>query len=379
MFRRILQIATCAGLLAGASLLSAQDFEVLKVQREVGLREKAGFIYKEVGRLKAGEEVIVDAREGDWLHVAHMGWIPAEAAGIKPGLGPYEVTVPSARLRKGPGTDFPVAGVERQGSVLAPVEEKDGWFRLQNGSWVFGELVRKVKAPAPALPSSPSAGPGPAPAPEERIVRILPPTVNRRSGPSTDTEIVGTSSAGESLHVTDERDGWVRVREGGWIRGDLVTDAAKAASSGARKDLRQWGLLSLLGVYIKVVEVPPQSAIATRIKEDLDRLTGEERGYTFLSILVEVPPGTAYRFNFSPAYNRVQVTDAAGRRFGNFVHKEGDLNRLPPEVRMLFQPAAVFPGSVHTGLLAFSGELDPARISKVEIYMSGHMQSLYEE
>ena len=35
--------------------------------------------------------------------------------------------------------------------------------------------------------------------------------------------------------------------------------------------------------------------------------------------------------------------------------------------------------SIDTGLLVFSGDLDPARIESVEIYMSGRMHALYEE
>jgi hypothetical protein len=58
-----------------------------------------------------------------------------------------------ANLRSGPGTEFNVLGGTVTGQELAIVgRNADGtWFRLDNGGWVFGELV----ANAPALDTVP--------------------------------------------------------------------------------------------------------------------------------------------------------------------------------------------------------------------------------
>jgi len=386
--RWILLLSILAAVLPPAPL-PAEDFEVMTVLEEVGLREKPGLIYKRIGRLVPGEEVIVDEREGDWAHVAHMGWVPAavlQAADARPeGAAVYEVVVDRARLRGGPGTGNPVVGNISRGDRLEALEEKDGWLLIAEGKWIFGELVRPVEEEAPSPPRDRPAAPQAAPEPAARSVKIARPRVNLRAGPSTSEAAVGSLKAGDVRQVEEEREGWLRLAGGGWVRGDLVEEAGTQAGPAATgpghpgRVLRQWGLLSILGVYIKLVEVPENNAIATRIRATLDNLTRQKRDYTFMSILLDVPAGTAYRFNYSPAYNRIQITDRRGRRFGNFVHKEGDIRKLPAGVRILFEPAAVFPGDIHTGLLAFSGELDAGQIESVEIYMSGRMHPLYEE
>jgi hypothetical protein len=119
--------------------------------------------------------------------------------------------------------------------------------------------------------------------------------------------------------------------------------------------------------------------VARRVTESLNRLTGEPREYTFFTLVIDVPPVTAFRFNFSPAHNRVLIADDTGARFGNFVRAGGDLEGLPPEVRGLFEPQEVYPGSVGTALLAFSADLRPEKVDRVFLWVSGRMQELYEE
>jgi len=220
-------------------------------------------------------------------------------------------------------------------------------------------------------------------------VRITGDSVNLRQGPGTDKPVVRKAARGEVLEVAEERDGWLRARDGAWLKADLaepVTDAAAPASGGSAappvermRRARQWGLLSLTGVYLKLIEVPPQSVVARRVADGLNALTGKPQDYTFFTIVIDVPPSAPYRFNFSPEHNRVQIVDRGGAKFGNFVRTAGEVEKLPPEVQALFEAQEVFPGNVVTGLLAFSGELRPERADRVFLFINGRMQELYEE
>jgi uncharacterized protein YgiM (DUF1202 family) len=82
---------------------------------------------------------------------------PATTAAVTPTLAVTTPTTPTvttdANLRSGPGTEFNVLGGTVTGQALNIVgRNADGtWFRLDNGGWVFGELV----ANAPALDTVP--------------------------------------------------------------------------------------------------------------------------------------------------------------------------------------------------------------------------------
>jgi hypothetical protein len=210
-------------------------------------------------------------------------------------------------------------------------------------------------------------------------VRVVKETAQLREGPGEEHAAVGSVARGEELVVVEFRDGWLRTEEGKWVHHEQVAPLAPEGGGTPREALRQWGLLSLTGVYLKLVEVPAGSVVAARVQESLDKLTGQARDYTFFTIVIDVPPAASFRFNFSPEHNRVLVVDGSGREFGNFVHTAGDLEGMPPEVGVLFEPQEVFPGNVGTGLLAFSGELDAGQVDRVFVYVSGRMQELYEE
>lgn len=57
---------------------------------------------------------------------------PPEAAQPAPAAGPvYAVTAPALNARSGPGTEFPVVGVLRQGDRVQLLEESGAWGRFQ--------------------------------------------------------------------------------------------------------------------------------------------------------------------------------------------------------------------------------------------------------
>ncbi|MFM7174010.1 MAG: helix-turn-helix domain-containing protein [Caldilinea sp.] len=72
---------------------------------------------------------------------------------------PVARALAAANLRQGPTTDFPVVGAAVEGQELTIVGQlADGsWYVLDNGAWIFGQLVENVPADVPvvAAPAAP--------------------------------------------------------------------------------------------------------------------------------------------------------------------------------------------------------------------------------
>jgi uncharacterized protein YgiM (DUF1202 family) len=385
---KILARYVVATLLLVLSAASAQDFEVYVVERATEAREKPGLIFKVVGKLRAGEEVLGDREESGWIHLSGGGWVPRDALRIKALSRLYEVTADKARIRRGPGTAHDILTTKTKGERLRIVEENSGWLKLEQGGWIFARLARPIH-PSPAHDApEPATGevaqPGGEEEPPRRVLKVKAKEgpVAVREGPGKEHPQLGSLAQGEVVEAIESRLGWLRLAHGGWVPIEGVVPAepiTPAALMERMARLRKWGFLSLTGVYIKVIEVPERSLVARRIQDGLNRLTGQERDYTFLTIIIEVPPSATYRFNFSPEHNRIQLITRSGKKYANFVHTKGDLSRLPPEVRGLFEAKEVYPGYVETAFLAFSGEVKAQEIERVFLYVSSRMQELFEE
>jgi cytoskeletal protein RodZ len=72
---------------------------------------------------------------------------------------PVARALAAANLRQGPATDFPVVGAAVEGQELTVVGQlADGsWYVLDNGAWIFGQLVANVPGDVPvvAAPAAP--------------------------------------------------------------------------------------------------------------------------------------------------------------------------------------------------------------------------------
>jgi cytoskeletal protein RodZ len=72
---------------------------------------------------------------------------------------PVARALAAANLRQGPDTDFPVVGAAVEGQELTVVGQlADGsWYVLDNGAWIFGQLVANVPGDVPvvAAPAAP--------------------------------------------------------------------------------------------------------------------------------------------------------------------------------------------------------------------------------
>lgn len=136
------------------------------------------------------------------------------------------VKVDVANIRSGPSTDSNVLAQAGQDERLSVLEKSGDWCRVQAGNgiagWVAGWLVTLETAATTAVVpanSGSAAGSG-------KTVMVTGDTVNIRSGPSTDNQVVAQVGQGHSLAVLEQTGDWycVRLADGstGWVASWLV-------------------------------------------------------------------------------------------------------------------------------------------------------------
>lgn len=99
------------------------------------------------------------------------------------------VAAPTLNVRKGAGTSFPLTATLSAGSTVNIFEIANGWLRISNnGEWVAEKFVIKVKK-----------------------ARVLPNSLNVRSGPGATYGKLGTLAKDEEVMVYETRDGFCRI------------------------------------------------------------------------------------------------------------------------------------------------------------------------
>ncbi|MGI6467589.1 MAG: N-acetylmuramoyl-L-alanine amidase [Syntrophomonadaceae bacterium] len=103
------------------------------------------------------------------------------------------------------------------------------------GKVEWNEAERTIHIESPEPPSTPAV----ATPSSNKLVVVQGSTVNLREGPGTGYDKVGLASAGETLPVLAEKDGWFQVSRGGtpaWIAGWLVCMSDDSPNSPAVSD-----------------------------------------------------------------------------------------------------------------------------------------------
>lgn len=297
---------------------------VLAKQDGVPVRAEPGFVYKEVNHLAKGREILVDGRKGPWLRVRPAGWVLAEHVEEPPVVPPpaprtvLQSLKEGARVRSGPATDQAVVRTLPLGAQVEAEANENGWWKLADGGWVFGELVKEVgrRDPPASAPDAPSALPG-------------------REGASPTT----------------------------------AQDFARVNS-----DVR-WSLMDMHGIMFEVSPISPRSPFLAVLKREMKATGILEEDWTYMRLAITVPPGP-YRFNYAPDANATIVLDAEGTRYGS-VYLRGPVERLPSPIRELFMPATVSQGQAWAGILLFRPTLNPYTVREITMFVGGRLQKLY--
>ncbi len=346
----------------------------------VPVRTDPGFVYREIRFLSKGQEVVVDGRQGTWLHVRPGGWIledhliardavreaPAERmrlAAVREGI----------RVRQSPSTDAEIVRTLAAGEEVDVEGQQAGWWKLVEGGFVSASLLQAVGRPA-------------APPPDAAAVPwvVSADSANVRAARSTSSATIRKLARGEIVLVEGVLEGWAEV-PGGWVRADLLTPPGPRTPPGASAPagpavglagLKRWSLVDLNGVIFEITDVSRTNLVAN-IRKEMRETGVLADDWTFLGLTIGVPEDAPYRFNYSPDKNTTMAVDVDGQKYGN-VYARGPFDKLPAHVRQFFLPMTVGQGEKFDGILLFRPSLKAENIRELSIFVGGRMQRLYE-
>lgn len=114
----------------------------------------------------------------------------------------------AVNVRTGPDTSSPVYMELFSGYPLKILEEKDGWYRVQDyekdSGWIYAQLTKECSSVIVNVASS----------------------ANMRSGPATENRVVAVLERGVVLDLIERQGKWVKVRHesgvDGWVYAPLV-------------------------------------------------------------------------------------------------------------------------------------------------------------
>ena len=253
------------------------------VRGQAELRTGPGLDFDAVGLVDAGATILVSAQDvtGEWFQMDNGNWIPGEALASKP---PVPIVLPTpavtpeaatpetpatpepaapaspatpvvvrinadANLRSGPGGTFERVGGANFDSDVTVVGKfpTDNWYLLDDGSWIFGELldsapdVPQVNADGTPVGSAPAptvAAPAPATIPATIPATVGTPVAgaatptanilaNLRAAPNTNAAITGTAQPDAALSLVGKNAAgdWLKLESGSWIFAELVDNA----------------------------------------------------------------------------------------------------------------------------------------------------------
>lgn len=114
-------------------------------------------------------------------------------------------------VRSGPGTEYAIVSSLYFGNIVELNDENNGWYFVYyhgTSGWCSTNLIAPIE-------------------PIRRYGYINAPDSNMRSGPSSDTSLLGVFGNGERIYVSGHAAGWYRVQRNsgqwGWVYDGYVS------------------------------------------------------------------------------------------------------------------------------------------------------------
>lgn len=177
---------------------------------------------------------ILDTLESGWYQVKHqgtVGYVASEYVTMGDGNTAVYVQVVDGPLniRSAPSADAEKVGSLAVGKVVEVKGLADGWYQI-NAGYICADYVTEVDASM-------------AQQAEPAYVRVVNGPLNIRSGPSADTDKVGSLPTGKVVEVKGLSNGWYQISSG-YICADYVTEssAAEMQSSGKGQEIANYAL-----------------------------------------------------------------------------------------------------------------------------------------
>lgn len=194
----------------------------------INVREGPGLSYRVVSKVKKGDTLPLVKEEGDWLLVevssGKSGWVAnwlvskTSNPSVSNNSSNITVATNGLRVRSGPGTGFSVIGTLSNGAVLQVLEQDGTWIKVKIPSgdgWVAKEFVQITPGNEVSQKKNSTSIKG----------VITADSLNVRSSPSMQSEIIGKLTNGETIHILSEQGTWVEIQYSGkkaWINGEFV-------------------------------------------------------------------------------------------------------------------------------------------------------------
>ncbi len=213
-----------------ASTLFANSEEVTIGDKLINVREGAGLDYPIIAKVEEGDRFKVLSREGEWIKIQvndeKEGWVAewlvtskkdiSKSSGTAPSLG--YTTADGLRIRKGPGTDYPVVSILQNNTQVEIIGQSGSWVEIETSSgrgFISQEYIRTGS-------QSLSFG------------RITADSVHLRNAPSLSADILGKIKKGASAEIIKEENGWTNIQYQGksyWISSQYITKKGSSTSA----------------------------------------------------------------------------------------------------------------------------------------------------
>ncbi len=210
--------------------LFADSEEVTIGDKLINVRKGAGLDYPIIAKVEEGDRFKVLSREGEWIKIQvndeKEGWVAewlvtskkdiSKSSGTAPSLG--YTTADGLRIRKGPGTDYPVVSILQNNTQVEIIGQSGSWVEVETSSgkgFISQEYIRTNS-------HSPSFG------------RITADSVHLRSAPSLSADILGKIKKGSSVEIIKEENGWTNIQYQGssyWISSQYITQKRSSTSA----------------------------------------------------------------------------------------------------------------------------------------------------
>lgn len=175
---------------------------------------------------------VASAGAAEGIEAAHAAEASA-SAGEAHAENPIAVaTVDSyVNMRMDPSTDSEVVGKLYRHSVGTVLGEENGWYLMESGSVTGYVKTEYVLTGAEGQALAEEVG--------QRLADVTTTTLKVRTEPSTEASVLGLVPEGDTLSVTEELDGWVKVvvEEGeGCVSADYVNVYTKNVEAESREE-----------------------------------------------------------------------------------------------------------------------------------------------
>ena len=227
------------GLLALAFILSQSIFtptlyadsdEVIIEEGLTNVREGAGLNYPIIAKVEEGDRFKIISREGEWIKIQvndkKEGWVAEwlvsseKDSGNKKGIAPSAgyTTADGLRVRKGPGTNYPVVSILQKDTEVEIIGQSGSWIEIKTTSGDGFISEKYIRSNSQDLSDG----------------RITADSVHLRSAPSVNAEILGKIKKGTSAEIIKEENGWTNIQYKGqsyWVSSHYITEKRNHSSA----------------------------------------------------------------------------------------------------------------------------------------------------